>query len=174
MTTEEPLVGEMPANEHELAVHPRGKSGKYIPPSRTPFDTKGFNGYKAQPLDSKRETLRQKWLNVSYLVLDRAEPMARTLAKKDFGRMVQLLMSAGIAYDKVFPKVDAVANVNAVFNLFAGLPSSRVCNVVGRSPVPSNAVPSNTDSIPTVGSSPVPSNTDSIPTDSIPTDSNNT
>lgn len=144
MTTEEPLVSENCVSEHELAVHPRGKSGKYIPPSRTPFDTKGFNGYKAQPLDSKRETLRQKWLNVSYLVLDRAEPMARTLAKKDFGRMVQLLMSAGIAYDKVFPKVDAVANVNAVFNLFAGLPSSRICNVVGSSPVPSV-----TDSIPT-------------------------
>jgi len=70
------------------------------------------------------------------LVLGKAKLLSMSLAKKDYGRLVQLLTASGIAWDKVFPKVDSVQGNNLVLNLFNGLPKDKVVRVIGEVPIP--------------------------------------
>ena len=139
MASEKPLGVETLVDLEEIGIPSRGKPSPKFPLGREVFDRKGFALYQAQPLESKRELLRKSWLDVSYLALGRTTSLALTLQKKDFGRLVQLLTSAGIAYDKVFPKDIAPNNNTLVFNLFKGLPSDRLLRVVGQVSLPSDS-----------------------------------
>ncbi len=98
---------------------------------------KGFLAYRAKPLQEKREYLKDQWLDVTYLLLQKASSLACTVQKKDFGRLVQILTSAGIAHDKVFPKVNDPSVSNLVVNMFKGLPTEKVLRVIGGAPTPS-------------------------------------
>ena len=60
--------------------------------------------------------------------LELAEPLgfapkkaAQTYGKKDFNALYRLVLSAGIAFDKAFPQVQAPAATNLVFQLFGSL-----------------------------------------------------
>lgn len=100
------------------------------------FDRQALLAYMDKSLESKRNHLREEWLTLSYLLLGKANAMALTVTKKDFGRLVQILTSAGIAHDKVFPKVNDVGVSNLVVNMFKGLPNDKVLRVIGGAPVP--------------------------------------
>lgn len=147
MTTEQPLVPPEIGRSVETPTRLTARTGKYLPPSKVKFDHLGYATYQAQPLDSKREYLRQQWLDVSYLALGKAKQLAMSLAKKDYGRLVQLLTSAGIAYDKVFPKVDTAQGNTLVFNLFKGLSTEKLLKVVGQVELPRVELP--TGEVPT-------------------------
>ncbi len=112
----------------------RAKPDLRNPLGRTAFDHKGFEAYQLKPLESKREYLKQQWANVSYMVLTHATALCMSLSKKDYGKLVQLMTSAGIAYDKVFPKDIASVQLNLVQNLFNGLPQGKVVEVIGGTP----------------------------------------
>jgi hypothetical protein len=131
--SEEPLDTE---GEDEEALPGRGKPSAKFTQGRVAFDRKGFSEYRAQPIDNKREYLKTQWLDLTYLLLLKASTMAQTVQKKDFGRLVQILTSAGIAHDKVFPKVNDPSVSNLVVNMFKGLPSDRVLKVIGGIPSP--------------------------------------
>lgn len=136
--TGEPLEGEQAEGvPEEFQGIPRGKPTKGQPLGRVVFDKKGFAQYRANPLESKREHLKNQWLDLTYLLLGKATAMAMTVQKKDFGRLVQILTSAGIAHDKVFPKVNDPSVSNLVVNMFKGLPNDKVLRVIGGAPVPS-------------------------------------
>jgi len=66
------------------------------------------------------------------MVLSQANSLCMSLSKKDYGKLVQLLTSAGIAHDKVFPKVETPSNASLVLNLFNGLPTDKVLRVIGQ------------------------------------------
>ena len=134
LPSEEPLDGD---DDDETPLEGRGKPSRNFPQGRAGFDRKGFSVYRAQPLDNKREYLKNQWLDLSYLLLLKATTMAQTVQKKDFGRLVQILTSAGIAHDKVFPKVNDPSVNNLVVNMFKGLPNDKVLRVIGSVPVPS-------------------------------------
>ncbi len=135
----------MSVDQGEIIAVARGKPSPQHPLGRQAFDRKGFEAYQLKPLESKREYLKQQWANVSYMVLTHATALCMSLSKKDYGKLVQLMTSAGIAYDKVFPKEQASVQLNLVQNLFNGLPQGKVVEVIGGTPQASidvaNAIP---------------------------------
>lgn len=132
LPSEKPLGVE---NEEEPLAG-RGIPSEKFPQGRVAFDRKGFTLYQGQPIDSKREYLKNQWLDLTYLLLGKATTLAQTVTKKDFGRLVQILTSAGIAHDKVFPKVIDPSVNHLVVNMFKGLPSEKVLRVIGEIPSP--------------------------------------
>ncbi len=132
--SEEPLDSE---ESDEVGLAGRGKPSAKFTLGRVAFDRKGFTQYRAESIDNKREYLKNQWLDLTYLLLGKATTLAQTVQKKDFGRLVQILTSAGIAHDKVFPKVNDPSVSNLVVNMFKGLPNDRVLRVIGGVPTPS-------------------------------------
>jgi hypothetical protein len=132
--TEEPLgsldTGGLPltGRKKPSVSNPLGKEG---------FDRQALKAYVVKPLEDKRNHLRDEWLTLAYLLLGKANSLALTCTKKDYGRLVQILTSAGIAHDKVFPKVNDPATGTLVFNMFKSLPTEKVLRVIGGSPIPS-------------------------------------
>ena len=98
------------------------------PGGRPAWDSVSSEAFSLKPLESKREILNTKWAQIAYEALSVAERSSRSIAKKDWGKLVQLLTAAGISYDKVWPK--AVGPV-LQFNLFKGLDQGRLQRVVG-------------------------------------------
>ena len=141
-SSEEPLDSDEGETPDEIGIPGRGKITKAQPLGRQVFDRAGFARYRAEPIDNKREYLKTQWLDLTYLLLGKATSMALTVQKKDFGRLVQILTSAGIAHDKVFPKVNDPSVSNLVVNMFKGLPSDKILKVIGGVPVPSGEPPS--------------------------------
>lgn len=146
---ESATLAEMPTDSYVMQVEPlsTGRSvvgtvqekpprAKPLAPSKEPFDTKGYLAFQHKSLESKREYLKREWLDIAYLTLYRGKLFARSVTKKDFGKLVQLLMAAGISWDKVFPKVDNTSGINVALNLFNGLPTEKVVRVIGEVPVP--------------------------------------
>jgi len=110
--------------------------GKPVPPTSVPFPTSEYTQFQRKSLESKREYLKAQWLDIAFMTLWKGKLFARSVTKKDFGKLVQLLMAAGISWDKVFPKVDSVQGNNLVLNLFNGLPKDKVVRVIGEVPLP--------------------------------------
>ncbi len=137
-TSEQPLDSEEDETPDAIGIPGRGKPTKAQPLGRQVFDRVGFAKYRAESIDSKREYLKTQWLDLTYLLLGKATSMALTVQKKDFGRLVQILTSAGIAHDKVFPKVNDPSVNNLVVNMFKGLPNDKVLRVIGGAPIPSS------------------------------------
>jgi len=125
----------MPVQGRKLAA-----SGKRTLGGRPAFNTKQHAAFTAQPIEKKAEILKRQWANIGYILLCQGERFAQSVTKKDYGRLMQLLSSAGIAYDKVVPKGESLGNVT--FNLFKGLDSTKLANVLGQSQVmPSSPTP---------------------------------
>lgn len=99
---------------------------------RPAFDHAGLASFKPKPLSRKAEILRDKWANICYALLVQGERFARSVSKKDYGRLMQLLSSAGISYDKVVPKGEHLGG-NLTVNLFKGLPSGDLQRVLSGS-----------------------------------------
>lgn len=115
---------------------PRGKLPLRNASGRPSFDTKGFAQYLDKPLSDKKKLLTEQWAQLAYILLGKATSVAMGVTKKDFGRLMQIVTTAGIAHDKLFPKGLDVSG-NLVFNLFQGLPNDKVLRVLGDVPVPS-------------------------------------
>lgn len=98
---------------------------------RPAFDSKAQAVFAAQPLEKKAEVLKRQWANIGYILLCQGERFAQSVTKKDFGRLMQLLSSAGIAYDKVVPKGEVLGSLT--FNLFKGLDNTKLQAVLGNS-----------------------------------------
>ncbi len=126
------MVGEAPTG--------RGKVESRHPLGRPAVDTKAIATFKVKPLNSKRDYLRDQWLELMYLTLSKANSFALTVSKKDFGRLMQIATVAGIGWDKVFPKDIASVQLNLVQNLFNGLPQGKVIDVIGGTPQASSEV----------------------------------
>lgn len=121
-------------DEHDLATLPvqgrklSGKSKKTLG-GRPAFNNKAHAVFTAQPIEKKAEILRRQWANIGYILLCQGERFAQSVTKKDYGRLMQLLSSAGIAYDKVVPKGEVLGSLT--FNLFKGLDNHKVSAVLG-------------------------------------------
>ena len=98
---------------------------------RPAFNTKQHAAFTAQPLEKKAEILKKQWANIGYILLCQGERFAQSVTKKDYGRLMQLLSSAGIAYDKVVPKGELAGSLT--FNLFNGLDKGKLQAVLGQS-----------------------------------------
>lgn len=96
---------------------------------RPAFNTKQHALFTAQPIEKKAEILKRQWANIGYILLCQGERFAQSVTKKDYGRLMQLLSSAGIAYDKVVPKGEMLGSLT--FNLFKGLDNHKVAAVLG-------------------------------------------
>ena len=112
-----------------LAVRIPPKASKKTLGGRPAFDSKRHAQFASQPLEKKAEVLRKQWANIGYILLSQAERFSQSVTKKDYGRLMQLLSSAGIAYDKVVPKGESMGNIQ--FNLFNGLDKSKLAGVLG-------------------------------------------
>lgn len=97
---------------------------------RPAFNDKAHALFTAQPIEKKAEILKRQWANIGYILLCQGERFAQSVTKKDYGRLMQLLSSAGIAYDKVVPKGEMLGSLT--FNLFKGLDHSAVSTVLGQ------------------------------------------
>ncbi len=134
-----------PIDPDTLAIEPvKGRkladTSKRTLGGRPAFNTKRHAAFTAQPIEKKAEILKRQWANIGYILLCQGERFAQSVTKKDYGRLMQLLSSAGIAYDKVVPKGESLGNVT--FNLFKGLDSTKLASVLGQSQVmPSTSTP---------------------------------
>lgn len=78
--------------------------------------------FLAQPRDSQRKLVEDKWAILCYELVNKAMTYQRNVTDKDFGKLCQLIISAATAKDKVFHKDDAVQKSgNVVFNLFGNV-----------------------------------------------------
>lgn len=118
----------MPVQGRKLAA-----SGKRTLGGRPAFNTKQHAAFTAQPIEKKAEILKRQWANIGYILLCQGERFAQSVTKKDYGRLMQLLSSAGIAYDKVVPKGEVLGSLT--FNLFKGLDNNKLATVLGQSQV---------------------------------------
>ena len=107
------------------------KASKKTLGGRPAFNTKQHAAFTAQPIEKKAEILKRQWANIGYILLCQAERFAQSVTKKDYGRLMQLLSSAGIAYDKVVPKGELAGSLT--FNLFNGLDKGKLQAVLGNS-----------------------------------------
>lgn len=119
-------LGTEPVQGRKLA-----SSGKRTLGGRPAFDSKKQALFASQPIERKAEVLKRQWANIGYILLCQAERFAQSVTKKDYGRLMQLLSSAGIAYDKVVPKGEVLGSLT--FNLFKGLEPSKLSAVLGQS-----------------------------------------
>ena len=119
-------LGTEPVQGRKLAA-----SGKRTLGGRPAFDSKKQALFASQPIERKAEILKRQWANIGYILLCQAERFSQSVTKKDYGRLMQLLSSAGIAYDKVVPKGEVLGSLT--FNLFRGLEPSRLNAVLGQS-----------------------------------------
>jgi hypothetical protein len=119
-------LGTSPVQGRKLAP-----SGKRTLGGRPAFDAKKQAAFASQPIERKAEILKRQWANIGYILLCQAERFSQSVTKKDFGRLMQLLSSAGIAYDKVVPKGEVLGSLT--FNLFKGLEPSKLNAVLGQS-----------------------------------------
>lgn len=118
-------LGTEPVQGRKLAP-----SGKRTLGGRPAFDLKKQAAFAAQPIEKKAEVLKRQWANIAYILLCQGERFAQSVTKKDYGRLMQLLSSAGIAYDKVVPKGEIAGSLT--FNLFKGLDSDKLAQVLGQ------------------------------------------
>lgn len=116
-----------------VEVRKASQAAKRTLGGRPAFNTKQHAAFTAQPLEKKAEILKRQWANIGYILLCQAERFSQSVTKKDYGRLMQLLSSAGIAYDKVVPKGELAGSLT--FNLFNGLDKSKLQSVLGQSQV---------------------------------------
>ena len=77
-----------------------------------------------QPIGKKQVNARNTWADTALVLVERAKKGSQSFGKKDFNALYRLVLSAGIAYDKAFPQVQAPAAGNLIIQLFGGLGSS--------------------------------------------------
>ena len=82
-----------------------------------------LNEWFTQPLASKQQLGRNTWANTALVLALRAKRASQTYGKKDFNSLYRLVLSAGIAYDKAWPTVQAAVTGNLVVQLFGSLGS---------------------------------------------------
>lgn len=96
--------------------------------------------YMAQPAEKRKEIAKREWERLAYVLLGRANNYAQHITKKDFGRLMQLATTAGIAFDKYMPKEDRALQGNLIVNMFGSLDSNRLGGVVGTTVIDTTAV----------------------------------
>lgn len=93
---------------------------------------KDIAAYEALSVEKQRDVLRKGWGHVAYVLLDQAKRHAPHLTKKDYGRLMQLVTTAGIAYDKFVPKdMAGSGSVGVILGLFHGMDKQAVGKVLG-------------------------------------------
>ncbi len=76
-----------------------------------------------QTIVKKQESARNTWANTAIVLVERAKRASQSYSKKDFNALYRLVLSAGIAFDKAFPQVQAPQGGNLVIQLFGSLGS---------------------------------------------------
>jgi len=119
-----------------MADPPLATPKKSSPPrslGRPEFDTKGLIEFQAKPLQEQKETLKASWADAAYVLAERLKRFSMSVSRKDFGRLQQLATSAGVAYDKVFPKGEQqplAVHGNVMFNLFGSLGGDKIMSIL--------------------------------------------
>ena len=101
-----------------------------VSPGRPAFDKGSLDEFKKLPLEKQKGKIRESWAEVAFILAARAKQFGKTVTKADFGRLQQLVTSAGIAVDKVITKGEVPMTTNVVFNLFGGIGAERMLKVV--------------------------------------------
>jgi len=76
-------------------------------PGRPAFDQATLQEFDLGTLEQKKAKVDQKWAAAAYILAERARRFGLTVTKADFGRLQQLVTSAGIARDKIWAKPEA-------------------------------------------------------------------
>lgn len=126
---------EIEAQNGEVMADPPAKTRPKPPRSlgRPEFDTDGLIAFNAKPPSSQKEEIKASWASAAYILAERLKRFSMTVSRKDFGRLQQLATSAGVAYDKVFPKGEhpvLEASNNVIFNLFGNLGGEQVMRIL--------------------------------------------
>ena len=58
--------------------------------------------FDTQPVDIKHKLTQDQWRTMAWVLARRAAKLARSMTKKDAGRVQQAVTAAGIAYDKLY------------------------------------------------------------------------
>ena len=138
---EVPECGENDADDDESIPSLTGRQrGKLNLPSNAARIRIDDVSYMAQPAEKRKEIAKREWERLAYVLLGRANAYAQHITKKDFGRLMQLATTAGIAFDKYMPKEDRAMQGNLIVNMFGSLDSNRLGGVVGTTVIDTTAV----------------------------------
>jgi hypothetical protein len=85
----------------------------------------------AQPIDKKQTLGRNTWANTALVLALRAKRASQVYGKKDFNALYRLILSAGIAYDKAWPREQETLGASTlVVNLFGSLGQDKVARIL--------------------------------------------
>lgn len=124
------------ADNGEIKADPPTLPKSVLPKSlgRPEFDRSALIEFQSQPPGKQKEVLKTEWADAAFILAERLKRFSMTVSRKDFGRLQQLVTSAGIAYDKVFPKGEQVNTVaihgSVMFNLFGSLGQDKVTKIL--------------------------------------------
>jgi len=112
-----------------LPDRPKGRPPAF-PLGRPEFNKQLLEEFKSLPHEGRRAKLKQSWAEIAFILAERAKRFGMTVSTKDFGRLQQLVISAGIAVDKVIPKTETTPVGNIVLNLFGSIGADKMLSMV--------------------------------------------
>ncbi len=130
------MENQLAQNGAEMVDLPVITTKRPAPPrslGRPEFDKEGLEEFQVKPLDKQKETLKASWADAAYILAERLKRFSMTVSRKDFGRLQQLATSAGVAFDKVFPKGEQqslAVHGNVMFNLFGSLGGDKIMKIL--------------------------------------------
>ena len=114
-------INEVAIAGHKVATKPPKELPATIGLGSGAYSDKGMAEYFQQPIVKKQDSGRNTWADTALVLVHRAKKASQTYGKKDFNALYRLVLSAGIAFDKAFPQVQAPQGGNLVIQLFGSL-----------------------------------------------------
>lgn len=96
--------------------------------------------YSHKPSGTKAKMAKEVWQDTAYVLASRAKSIAKRAGKLDYNLLYRLILSAGIAYDKAFPKEEYSQGTNVVLHLFGNLGNATVSKIISP-PIPQLSSP---------------------------------
>lgn len=94
--------------------------------------------FSPKSLTLRHKTTRDTWIDTAYLLAVRAKSVAKRSGKLDYNLLYRLVLSAGIAMDKAFPKLETPAS-GTILHLYNHLGAGTV-NAILQPAVPTITV----------------------------------
>lgn len=100
------------------------------PGGRNVHTNKSLSEFSGKPLERRHQMARDTWVDTAYVLATRAKSIAKRAGKLDYNLLYRLILSAGIAYDKAFPRAEVPSGSNVVVQLFGSLGNSTVRTIL--------------------------------------------
>lgn len=121
--------GELPNTPSPISGYSLPKKPVSNPLGRNVATHLLLGDFSPKPMEKRQQMTRDVWVDTAYVLATRAKGIAKRAGKLDYNLLYRLILSAGIAYDKAFPKAAEVSSNNVVLQLFGTLGATTVRSI---------------------------------------------